>query len=200
MRTLGIILLSVCGFLLFFCIGSYLVYRQYPELTVFEPYRASVDRMLGEEFVKKSPLYKTITDSVLRNTDAYIFRPARILPNPDRYGQPDAYLVYGVFQSWVPEDKLLALTSYAGGRLWVRFDPEQYGTFAVYPALDNYGVIQDMNMRFVSSSADPLWETQFCLGDVLAVYADSPSAFRASSAFSPIIPARIELSFRLCDR
>jgi hypothetical protein len=199
-RTLGIIALSAVGLIFSLCVGSYLVYRQYPELTVFEPYRVSVDRMLGEEFVKKSPLYKTITDSVLRNTDAYIFRPARIVPNPDRYGKLDAYLVYGVLQSWEPEDKLVTLTSYAGGLLWVRFDPEQYGTFAVYPALDNYGVIQDMNMRFVSSSADPLWDTQFCAGDVLAVYADSPSAFRASSAFSPMIPARIELSFRLCDR
>lgn len=190
----GLLFISICVVLA----ALYVAYRKYPEVTALEPYRKAIDDRLSQWWKTKQWQYKPINTYVFGNGKMYIFRPPRIMPNPNGKGGQDGYVLYGLFEQWDPQSKLLKVHAYTGESMWVKFDPETHGTIAVFPKLDKYGVAQGLNMRFVNSSNDTFWQTMFCQGDVLAIYTPSIPAYATSSQF-PIVPTHIDLSFRLCS-
>lgn len=185
--------------LLFLSLIGFVIYRFFPTMWLFEPYRARVDTALVELGRNDTSNFEAAPETQ-ENPDKYVDRPARIVPDRDADGSYKGFVVYGLVTKWDPEGKVLSLDAYTGNKLFVRLDPDTDRSLIVIPKLDKLGVAVDSSMQVVTSASEPNWSTLFCYADIVSVHTTTADAITASSEEYPLIPKRVQLSHRLCEQ
>jgi hypothetical protein len=200
MKVLTAILCAIFGILLLVYCALQCYIRPIPSTVRFENVRTHVDGVFWNAWVHENPRAQWLYSHVFPNSDKSVFFPPRITTEYDDRGRCLGYMSFGMVTTWDAAQKLLTLSSYFGGTLYVRFDPDAYGQTATLPVLDMHGSIDtSKGIQIVKTTSIPNEETLFCSGDVLSIETSTWQELFSTTPTRPVIPKTLMLSFRLCQ-
>jgi len=174
--------------------------RPFPSTAGVENLRVRVDAVFRDAWRHRDLGAVLLYRTVFGNGDKNTFFSPRVRTVYDPSGDKQGYTAFGMVTAWDVGEKLLTLSSYAGGTLYVRFDPDVYGQKAILPALDAYGSVDILKpIGIITSLAIPNANTLFCVRDVVSITADTWQELFSTTPVHPAIPKEVVLSFRLCQ-
>jgi hypothetical protein len=194
--------LSVAIFLILFI--TYCVVQCYvlpiSNNTSIETFRGHIDITLRNAWIRQDVLARGLYSTIFRNRDKLIFFPPRITPQYSVDRKIQGYISYGMVKTWDAGKKLLTLSSYTGGILYVRFDPDTYEQKAIFMGSGISGDIETTKpVKIITNLSISNIGTLFCENDVFSIETATWRELFFSTPDHPVVPRELMLSFYLCQ-